>query len=69
MFHPTDSRKIYLATWTHGLLFSEDGGSTFRDLNKVPFLSVNRVALDLQTDMMYVCTYGGGIWKGKISPQ
>jgi photosystem II stability/assembly factor-like uncharacterized protein len=69
MFHPTDSRKIYLATWTHGLLFSEDGGFTFRDLNKVPFLSVNRVTLDLQTDMMYVCTYGGGIWKGKVLPE
>ena len=66
LFHPTDPSKVFLSTWTHGLLVSSDGGTTFTPFKQVPFTRSNRVDLDIPTDTMYVCTYGGGIWKGPI---
>lgn len=67
VFHPTDPQKIYLSTWTHGLLVSSDGGKTFDEFKQVPFTRINRVTFDLETNTLYVCTYGGGVWKGKIA--
>jgi photosystem II stability/assembly factor-like uncharacterized protein len=65
-FHPTDPRRIYLSTWTHGLLVSSDAGKTFDEFKKVPFIATNRVTVDPSANTFYVCTFGGGVWKGKL---
>ncbi|MBI3830435.1 MAG: hypothetical protein HY291_13025 [Planctomycetes bacterium] len=68
MFDPENSQRVYFANWTHGLLISDDGAKTFREFKDVPFISTNRVTLDPKTGTLYVCTFGGGVWKGKIPP-
>ncbi len=70
MFHPENPNIIYLSTWTHGLWVSTDSGKNWREFKKIPFLGTSRVTLDPDDDsVMYVTTYGGGVWKGPSLPE
>ena len=42
------------------------GGPTFREFLDVPFLSTNRVMVDAAGQQLFVCTYGGGVWRGRL---
>ncbi len=67
--HPTSPERVYLGTTAHGLWFSGDAGKTWRRVEDLPFASVTNVAFDPQDqEIMYVCTFGGGVWRGKAVP-
>jgi len=57
---------VYLSTGTHGLFVSHDAGATWKSVNGIPFGGVLKVVLDPEEDrVIWVLTYGGGIWKGR----
>ena len=60
-FDPSSSRKVYAASLTHGIMFSEDDGNSWKEFDGPPFLGVTGVVWD--EDTMYVTTFGGGVWR------
>jgi len=66
--HPDDPDHIYVCA-SHGLWTSTDAGKTWKWFTDIPFGSAQNVAFD-PTDgkVMYVTTFGGGIWKGPYLP-
>ena len=50
-----------------GLWLSRDGGKTFQNLEGLPFFNAQRVQFDPEDDqVIYVTTFGGSVWKGRI---
>jgi photosystem II stability/assembly factor-like uncharacterized protein len=47
------------------LWLSKDAGKTWKPLEGLPFKNAQRVAFDPDDDsIIYVCTFGGSVWKG-----
>ena len=69
-FHPHRKGWIYAccSNGDGGLYLSQDNGKTFRPFKGLPFGSVIRVDFDpANDDVIYVCTFGGSIWRGPAS--
>ncbi|WP_353117859.1 hypothetical protein [Nitratidesulfovibrio sp.] len=67
--HPDDPRLVYVGTTLHGLIYSRDGGATWKHYAEFPFASVLNVVFDpASRNHMIVTTFGGGIWSGPHLP-
>ena len=67
--HPAKPGHLYIGTTTHGLWMSPDAGKTWKRFEAIPFKSVANVSFDPQNpEMMYVATFGGGVWRGNYLP-
>lgn len=67
--HPDDSDLLYVGTTHHGLLYSQDGGSSWESFKAFPFNTIQSVTVDPDDhDRMIVTTFGGGIWEGPSRP-
>ena len=67
--HPEHPEMIYAGTAGHGLWYSGDSGSTWKRFEELPFSSAQNVTFDPKDPtVMYVTTFGGGIWKGNYKP-
>ncbi len=67
--HPAKPDLVYIGTTTHGLWLSQDAGKTWKRFDKMPFGPVSNVTFDpVNREIMYVSTFGGGIWKGNYLP-
>ena len=62
---PKNPEHIWLTSEGRGLLESKDGGKTWFETN-FPFGSPQRILFDYDTNMMYVSTFGGAVWKKSI---
>jgi len=52
-----------------GLWLSKNGGETWEPFWGVPFRNIQRVSFDpADADTIYVCTFGGSVWKGPAAP-
>ncbi|KPL01530.1 MAG: hypothetical protein AMK75_04395 [Planctomycetes bacterium SM23_65] len=73
-YHPARPGWIYM-TLTGGnpdfpLWLSTDHGKTWTPFREFPFGNAQRVTVDPDNpDIIYVATFGGGIWKGPAAPQ
>jgi photosystem II stability/assembly factor-like uncharacterized protein len=64
-----DPRKVYYGTGTQGLMYSGDGGATWKPFIGLPFADIHRVTFDpLDKGAIYVTTFGGGVWHGPAGP-
>ena len=68
--HPQDSRLVYAGTSRNGLLFSQDGGATWRHYSEFPAATVQSINFD-PGDMtrIIVTTFGQGVFEGPHLPQ
>lgn len=67
--HPDHPDWVYLSSGSHGLWLSQDSGSTWKHFDAIPFVSITRLAWDPKDhEIMYVTTFGGGVWKGPAVP-
>lgn len=68
--HPQNSRLVYAGTSKNGLLYSEDGGATWRHYAQFPAATVQSISFD-PADMtrMIVTTFGQGVFEGPYLPQ
>jgi len=67
--HPDHPDYVYLGTAGHGLWMSPDAGKTWKLVENFPFRSTTNVTFDPQDrTVMYVTTFGGGVWKGYYLP-
>ncbi len=65
--NPARPDQIFVGTYVDGLLRSNDGGKTFDRLTTPPHVCTQCVTFEPGDEKtIYVSTYGGGIWKGKI---
>ena len=63
---PKHPDTIYFSTGTHGLFISRDAGTTWKNVEGIPFNGVLKTVLDPHEDgVIWVLTYGGGIWRGR----
>jgi photosystem II stability/assembly factor-like uncharacterized protein len=63
--NPKKPDTVYFSSVTHGLHLSEDAGSTWREVQGIPFVGVNRITIDpLSEETLWLTTEGGGVWKG-----
>jgi len=68
--HPDHPEYVYIGTAGHGLWMSPDAGRTWKWFKNFPFRSPTNVTFDPQnTTIMYVTTFGGGVWKGNYLPE
>ncbi len=66
--HPSNPDIVYLGS-SHGLWVSTDAGENWVWFNEIPFKSAQNVAFDPKSPkLMYVNTFGGGVWKGHYLP-
>ena len=67
--HPDKRDYVYLGTGSHGLWMSPDAGKTWKLFENFPFRSVTNVTFDpADRTVMYVTTFGGGVWRGNYLP-
>jgi len=72
-FHPGHEGWIYM-TLTEGapgagLWLSKDDGQNWQAFDELPFSNIQRVEFDgANADLIYLTTFGGGIWKGPAQP-
>lgn len=67
--HPERPDWVYAGTVAHGLWLSRDAGETWKRFDAIPFRACQNVAFDPQDrTVMYVTTFGGGVWKGPHVP-
>lgn len=58
--------RVFLGAPSHGLFMSEDAGETWREVRGLPFTACQRVTTDPRApDLIWVTTFGGGVWRGK----
>jgi len=63
---PLHPDVIYLGTGAHGLWYTSDGGRTWKQFEGIPFASIHRVTFDPDDHgLIYVTTFGGGVWRGR----
>ncbi|MBM4032486.1 MAG: hypothetical protein FJ291_11970 [Planctomycetes bacterium] len=68
--HPDKPDWVYAGTVAHGLWLSQDAGKTWRRFDAIPFRACQNVAFDPEDrSVMYVTTFGGGVWKGPVTPE
>ncbi len=66
-FHPRNPDIVFACTYVDGVFLSTDAGKTFRALALPPFLCTHRVTVDPEDDsVIWVTTFGGGVWKGRM---
>ena len=52
-----------------GLWLSKDGGETWAPFADLPFRNIQRINFDPDDpSVIYVCTFGGSVWKGSAEP-
>ena len=67
--HPDTPDWVYAGTVAHGLWTSPDAGKTWTRFQQIPFRACHNVAFDPEDrTVMYVTTFGGGVWKGHYEP-
>lgn len=67
--HPQNPDIVYLGS-SHGLWVSTDAGDSWNWFNGIPFKSAQNVAFDPKNPkIMYVNTFGGGVWRGYYLPE
>jgi photosystem II stability/assembly factor-like uncharacterized protein len=71
--HPKRPDWVYMCLCEgapgHGLWLSKDGGETWEPFVGIPFRNIQRVSFDPDDDsIIYVCTFGGSVWKGPAEP-
>lgn len=68
--HPQNSRLVYAGTSKNGLLYSQNGGVTWRHYAEFPAASVQSINFD-PADMtrIIVTTFGQGVFEGPYLPQ
>lgn len=67
--HPDDPKLVYVGTTLHGLVYSRDGGNSWKDYAEFPFAAVVNVVFDPRDHKrMIVTTFGGGVWSGPYLP-
>ncbi|HUT34435.1 MAG TPA: hypothetical protein VNE39_13195 [Planctomycetota bacterium] len=68
--HPDKPDWVYAGTVAHGLWLSQDAGKTWKRFDAIPFRACQNVAFDPEDRaVMYVTTFGGGVWKGADKPE
>ncbi len=68
--HPDDPETVYYSTGTQGLMLSRDGGKTWSSFQELPFDNIHRVTFDPgDHKVIYVTTFGSGVWRGPAEPQ
>ena len=68
-FGSRDSQRIAIASWTYGLLLTEDGGTTWKARNDglPPGGHVWRTAIDPDTGFLYAAVFGQGLFSSADS--
>jgi photosystem II stability/assembly factor-like uncharacterized protein len=67
--HPDHPDYVYLGEAGHGLWMSPDAGKTWKLFENFPFRSTTNVTFDPKDGtVMYVTTFGGGVWRGYYLP-
>jgi hypothetical protein len=71
--HPKRPDWVYMCLCEgapgHGLWLSKDGGESWEPFIGIPFRNIQRVSFDPDDDsIIYVCTFGGSVWKGPAEP-
>lgn len=71
--HPKKPGWVYMALCEGapgpGLWLSRNGGETWQPFWGIPFRNIQRIAFDPKDDsVIYVCTFGGSVWKGPAEP-
>jgi hypothetical protein len=67
--HPDNPDFIYHAS-SHGVWLSTNAGNDWAWFNGIPFKSAQNVAFDPKDpEIMYVNTFGGGVWRGFYLPE
>ncbi len=71
--HPKRPDWVYMCLCegapSHGLWLSKDGGESWEPFVGIPFRNIQRVSFDPDDDsIIYVCTFGGSVWKGPAEP-
>jgi photosystem II stability/assembly factor-like uncharacterized protein len=67
--HPDNPDSVYAGTGTHGLWLSEDAGKSWKRFEEIPFKNCQNVSFDPRDrTVMYVTTFGGGVWRGPHLP-
>jgi len=71
--HPTREGWVYMCLCEGapgpGLWLSKDGGENWEPFWGIPFRNIQRVSFDPADDsVIYVCTFGGSVWKGPAEP-
>lgn len=62
---PQNPERVYFGTGSHGLWYSSDAGTTWKQSPDPPFGSVHRVSWHPEDhSTIYVTTFGGGVFKG-----
>ncbi|KPK82875.1 MAG: hypothetical protein AMJ81_08985 [Phycisphaerae bacterium SM23_33] len=62
---PYRPQRVWVSTGTHGLLVTNDGGLSWKEIKGVPFGGINRVTVDpLDHETIWCSSFGGGIWRG-----
>ena len=68
--HPDHPDQLYAGTVGHGLWFSPDAGKTWKRFDRIPFAACQNATFDPEDrSIMYVSTFGGGVWKGPSAPE
>lgn len=68
--HPDDSDLVYVGTTTHGLLYSQDGGASWKAYATFPATPVQSISFDPgDHGRMVVTTFGAGVWEGPHLPR
>lgn len=66
--HPRNPDFVYVAS-SHGVWLSTNAGNDWVWFNGIPFKSAQNVAFDPKNpEIMYVNTFGGGVWRGFYLP-
>jgi photosystem II stability/assembly factor-like uncharacterized protein len=71
--HPKRPNWVYMCLTEGapgpGLWLSKNGGETWEPFWGIPFRNIQRVSFDPNdADSIYVCTFGGSVWKGPAEP-
>jgi len=62
-----DKNRMYLATSGEGVLISDDMGKNWKQIENFPFAHTTRITEDpIDSNLIWVNTFGGGVWKGEI---
>jgi len=65
-----DPQRVYLATFDGRVMVSYDAGDTFKAIKGLGYMMNFRIFEDPDDiDRIYVCTYGGGVWHGRVETE
>ena len=65
---PAEPSRVYLGTESQGLWCTQDAGTIWKPFEGIPFGAIQRVAFDPDDrGLIYVTTFGGGVWRGRMA--